>query len=102
MVFPLETGRPLKPYFITAEAARNSIAAAELAQKSGKKPVIYTGTEQVAPAAPATAERPRAEPKSKTPIVVQRDAAGGKCYILTIIAFPCDMHYFYFVEGTLC
>ncbi|KAF9540976.1 hypothetical protein EC957_003614 [Mortierella hygrophila] len=75
IVFPLETGKPLKPYFITAEAARNSIAAAELAQKSGKKPVIYTG-EHVAPAVPAAAERPKAEPKTKTPIVVQRDTAG--------------------------
>ncbi|KAF9298712.1 Apoptotic chromatin condensation inducer in the nucleus [Linnemannia elongata] len=76
MVFPQETGKALKPYFISAEAARNSIAAAELAQKSGKKPIIYTGTENVAPAAPALAERPKAEPKSKTPIVVQRDATG--------------------------
>ncbi|KAF9141623.1 hypothetical protein BGX30_004424 [Mortierella sp. GBA39] len=75
IVFPLETGKPLKPYFITAEAARNSIAAAELAQKSGKKPVIYTG-EHVAPAAPAAAEKPKAEPKTKTPIVVQRNTTG--------------------------
>lgn len=90
MVFPQETGKPLKPYFITAEAARNSIAAAELAQKSGKKPVIYTGEEDVAPAVPAAAERPRAELKSKTPIAVQRDAAGGTCYVFTtIFAFLC-------------
>ncbi|KAF8947674.1 Apoptotic chromatin condensation inducer in the nucleus [Haplosporangium gracile] len=76
VVFPQETGKPLKPYFITAEAARNSIAAAELAQKAGKKPVIYTGKEHVVLAAPAAAERPRAEATSKTPIVVQRDTAG--------------------------
>ncbi|KAF9147143.1 hypothetical protein BG015_011252 [Linnemannia schmuckeri] len=76
VVFPQETGKPLKPYFITAEAARNSIAAAELAQKAGKKPVIYTGKEHIAPATPAASARPRAEVKSKTPIVVQRDAAG--------------------------
>lgn len=81
-MFPQETGKALKPYFISAEAARNSIAAAELAQKSGKKPVIYTGTENVAPAAPAPVERPKAEPKSKT-IAVQRDATGSMCYILS-------------------
>ncbi|KAG0282227.1 Apoptotic chromatin condensation inducer in the nucleus [Linnemannia gamsii] len=76
VVFPQETGKPLKPHFITAEAARDSIAAAELAQKAGKKPVIYTGMEPIAPATAPAAERTRAEPKAKTPIVVQRVSAG--------------------------
>ncbi|KAG0303241.1 Apoptotic chromatin condensation inducer in the nucleus [Dissophora globulifera] len=44
-VFPKETGKPLEPYFITSEAATKSIEAAEEAQKSGKRPVIYTGQE---------------------------------------------------------
>ncbi|KAF9350555.1 Apoptotic chromatin condensation inducer in the nucleus [Mortierella sp. AD094] len=44
-VFPKETGKPLEPHFITAEAAAASVEAAEEAQKNGKRPVIYTGTE---------------------------------------------------------
>ncbi|KAG0250420.1 hypothetical protein BG011_008364 [Mortierella polycephala] len=48
-IFPKETGRPLEPHFITVEAATRSIAAAEEAQKSGKRPVIYTGKEPIVP-----------------------------------------------------
>ncbi|KAF9173216.1 hypothetical protein BGX20_003788 [Mortierella sp. AD010] len=44
-VFPKETGKPLEPHFITAEAAAASVEAAEEAQKNGKRPVIYTGAE---------------------------------------------------------
>ncbi|KAG0369760.1 hypothetical protein BGX24_002299 [Mortierella sp. AD032] len=68
VVFPKETGRPLKPYIITAEAARRSIDAADQAQKAGKKPVIYTGQEP--------AEKLKVAPKPKTPIAVQKDEAG--------------------------
>ncbi|KAI1315094.1 hypothetical protein EDD11_001336 [Mortierella claussenii] len=42
-VFPKETGKPLEPHFITAEAATQSIQAAEEAQRNGKKPVIFKG-----------------------------------------------------------
>ncbi|KAK3818470.1 MAG: hypothetical protein J3Q66DRAFT_173564 [Benniella sp.] len=42
-IFPKETGKPLSPHFITPEAAARSIEAAEEAQRSGKRPVIYTG-----------------------------------------------------------
>ncbi|KAF9119406.1 hypothetical protein BGW39_000322 [Mortierella sp. 14UC] len=70
VVFPKETGRPLKPYLITAEAARRSIDAADQAQQAGKKPVIYTGEEPV----PAV-EKPKAAPKPKTPIAVEKNEA---------------------------
>jgi hypothetical protein len=93
VVFPQETGKPLKPYFITAEAARDSIAAAELAQKAGKKPVIYTGVEPVTPALAPAAERTRAEPKAKPSIVVQRASAGGN------LTLPlCFFRHFLFYE----
>ncbi|KAG0280965.1 hypothetical protein BGZ95_007640 [Linnemannia exigua] len=68
VVFPKETGRPLKPYIITAEAARRSIDAADQAQKAGKKPVIYTGQEPT--------EKPKAALKPKAPIAVQKAEAG--------------------------
>ncbi|KAF9926249.1 hypothetical protein FBU30_004144 [Linnemannia zychae] len=67
--YPPETGKNLKPYFITSEAAYKSIAAAEEAQKAGKRPVIYTGQE------PLPTEKPKAVPKPKAPIVVQKDEA---------------------------
>ncbi|KAF9415982.1 hypothetical protein BGZ94_010338 [Podila epigama] len=51
-VFPKETGKALKPYSITPEAAATSIANAEAAQNAGKRPVIFTGKEAV-PAVPA-------------------------------------------------
>ncbi|KAF9096729.1 hypothetical protein BGX23_010538 [Mortierella sp. AD031] len=66
VVFPPETGKALKPHFITAEAASRSIAAAEEAQKAGKKPVIFTGNE---PAEKSKA----AAPKPKAPIVIRGD-----------------------------
>ncbi|KAF9945555.1 Apoptotic chromatin condensation inducer in the nucleus [Mortierella alpina] len=61
-IFPKETGRPLEPHFITPEAAASSIEAAELAQKSGKKPVVYTGVGAVA-----------AAPKRAAPIAIRKD-----------------------------
>ncbi|KAF9905475.1 hypothetical protein EC991_001642 [Linnemannia zychae] len=70
VVFPKETGRPLKPYLITAEAAHRSIDAADQAQQAGKKPVIYTGEELI-----SAIEKPKATPKAKTPITVEKNEA---------------------------
>ncbi|KAI8596183.1 hypothetical protein EDD21DRAFT_448039 [Dissophora ornata] len=61
-VFPKETGKPLEPHFITPEAAAKSIEAAEDAQKSGKRPVIYTGKEPLV-----------TPPKRGAPIAVRKD-----------------------------
>jgi len=72
-IFPKETGRPLEPHFITPEAAASSIEAAELAQKSGKKPVVYTGVGAVAAAVATTAA-----PKLAAPIAIRKDDVEGK------------------------
>ncbi|KAG0057691.1 hypothetical protein BGZ83_005630 [Gryganskiella cystojenkinii] len=42
-VFPKETGKPLQALFLTPETAADYVAAAEEAQKSGKRPIIYSG-----------------------------------------------------------
>ncbi|KAF9945401.1 Apoptotic chromatin condensation inducer in the nucleus [Mortierella alpina] len=65
-IFPKETGRPLETHFITPEAAASSIEAAEFAQKSGKKPIVYTGVGAVAAAATAA-------PKRAAPIAIRKD-----------------------------
>ncbi|KAG0202860.1 hypothetical protein BGX28_004736, partial [Mortierella sp. GBA30] len=61
-IFPKETGRPLEPHFITPEAAKMSIDAAEQAQKSGRKPSVYTGERAEVPV-----------PKRTAPIAIRKD-----------------------------
>ncbi|KAG0371142.1 hypothetical protein BC939DRAFT_281024 [Gamsiella multidivaricata] len=80
-VFPKETGKPLEPHFIAPEAAAASIDAAEKAQKSGNRPVIYTGQgEPAAVSKPAVAphlddvevvvfKREKVEQKQETQVV---------------------------------
>ncbi|KAF9562732.1 Apoptotic chromatin condensation inducer in the nucleus [Mortierella alpina] len=72
-VFPKETGRPLEPHFITPEAAASSIEAAELAQKSGKKPVVYTGVGVLAETIPSKRAAPIAIRKDDVEVIFRRD-----------------------------
>lgn len=65
-VFPKETGKALEAMYLSPETAAQCVAAAEDAQKSGRKPVIYTG-KVVAPA-----------PKRGAPIAVRNEEVEGK------------------------
>lgn len=67
-IFPKETGKPLSPHFITPEAAARSIEAAEEAQRSGKRPVIYTGESD---------QPPVVVPRRGTSISVQKEDVAG-------------------------
>ncbi|KAF9940907.1 Apoptotic chromatin condensation inducer in the nucleus [Mortierella alpina] len=72
-IFPKETGRPLEPHFITPEAAASSIEAAELAQKNGKKPVVYTGASAVAATITSKRAAPIAIRKDDVEVIFRRD-----------------------------
>ncbi|KAF9291373.1 Apoptotic chromatin condensation inducer in the nucleus [Mortierella alpina] len=72
-IFPKETGRPLEPHFITPEAAASSIEAAELAQKSGKKPVVYTGVGAVEAVVTPKRAAPIAIRKDDVEVIFRRD-----------------------------
>ncbi|KAG9324632.1 hypothetical protein KVV02_007202 [Mortierella alpina] len=72
-IFPKETGKPLEPHFITPEAAASSIEAAELAQKNGNKPVVYTGASALVASITSKRAAPIAIRKDDVEVIFRRD-----------------------------